>query len=56
MFVWDVPWSVVTSGCSDFVHSETDISSSFHPLGMTLAVAEALGPNKLNQQIKVLCT
>ena len=37
--------SVVSSGYSSFLHQKTD-SSSFHRLDMTLAVAEALNPNK----------
>ena len=38
--------SVVSSGYSGFLHQKKLISSSFHHLDMTLAVAEALGPNK----------
>ena len=41
--------SVVSSGYSGFLHQMTVSSSSFHRLDMTLAVAEALNPNKPNQ-------
>ena len=43
--------SVVSSGYSGFLHQKTAISSSFRRLAMTLAVAEALNPNKPNLQI-----
>ena len=45
--------SVVSSGYSGFLHQKT--SSSFHRLDMTLAVAEALNPNKQTNKVVLLC-